>query len=217
MLLEQKAILTRTLPNEKQEVINFNLNNALSGEASDNLVLKNRDIVEVYSIERFFPSRTVTIAGAVKYPGIYRRYQNMTLTDLIILAGGLTDSATTKDIEITRMDTTKPTIFASKFLISLPENYWDNSGQKAFYLDDYDRVLIKQDPLKVFNEIVSISGEVKFPGSYSLLYEGEKIYDLIKRAGKFKSTAYTDGMYLYRRNSVFTNTQNVIIPDTLKR
>ena len=213
---KEKAILTRTLPDEKQEIINFNLNKALAGDPSDNLILKNRDDVEVYSIERFFPSRTVEIAGAVKNPGIYKRYQNMTLTDLIILAGGLSDSATTKDIEVTRMDTTSPTTYAEKFLISLPENYWDNHISKKFYLEDYDRILIRRNPTKTFNQTVSISGEVQFPGSYTLLYEGEKIYDLIKRAGKFKSTAYTAGMYVYRKNPLFSSTQKYIIPDTLK-
>ncbi len=213
---KEKAILTRTLTNEKQEIINFNLNKALAGVPSDNLVLKNRDKIEIYSIERFFPSRTVEIAGAVKNPGIFKRYQNMTLTDLIILAGGLSDSATTKDIEVTRMDTAHPTIYAEKFLVSLPENYWDNNLGKNFYLKDYDRVLIRRNPTKTFNQTISISGEVQFPGSYTLLYEGEKIYDLIKRAGKFKSTAYTAGMYVYRRNPLFTSTQKYIIPDTVK-
>ena len=213
----EKAILTRTLPNEKQEIINFDLNKALAGDPLNNLSLKNRDKIEVYSIESFFPSRTVEIAGAVKNPGIYKRYQNMTLTDLIILAGGLSDSATTKDIEITRMDTVNLTVYANKFLVSLPENYWDNQNSKSIYLADYDRVLIKRDPAKTFNRTVSISGEVKFPGSYTLLFEGERIYDLIKRAGKFKSTAYTSGMFVYRKNPVFTDTQRVIIPDTIKR
>ena len=213
---KEKAILTRTLPNEKQEMINFNLNKALAGDPSDNLLLKNKDEIEIYSIERFFPSRTVEIAGAVKYPGIYKRYQNMSLTDLIILAGGLSDSATTKDIEVTRMDTTEPTIYAEKFLVSLPENYWDNHASNGFYLKDYDRILIRRNPTKTFNQTVSISGEVRFPGSYTLLYEGEKIYDLIKRAGKFKSTAYTAGMYVYRKNPLFTSTQKYIIPDTVK-
>ncbi len=213
----EKGILIRTHPNEKQEVINFNINKALTGDPSNNLILENRDDVEVYSIERFFPSRTVEIAGAVKYPGVYKRYQNMTLTDLIILAGGLSDSATTKDIEITRMDTTNPIVYSNKFIISLTENYWDNHIKERFYLEDYDRVLIKRDPTKSFNQVVSISGEVQFPGAYTLLYEGEKIYDLIKRAGKFKSTAYTDGMYVYRKNPIFANAQKVIIPDTLIR
>jgi protein involved in polysaccharide export with SLBB domain len=213
---KEKGILTRTLPDEKQEIINFNLQKALEGNPSDNLVLKNRDEIEIYSIEMFFPSRTVEIAGAVKYPGIFKRYNNMTLTDLIILAGGLSDSATTNDIEVTRMDTTSSTIYADKFIISLPENYWDNSLSKGFYLKDYDRVLIKRNPTKTFNQIVSISGEVKFPGTYTLLYEGEKVYDLIKRAGKFKSTAYTAGMYVYRKNSIFVSTQKFIIPDTVK-
>ncbi len=212
----EKAILTRTLPNEKQEIINFNLNKALEGDPSDNLILKNRDEIEIYSIERFFPSRTVEIAGAVKNPGIFKRYQNMTLTDLIILAGGLSDSATTKDIEVTRMDTTNPVIYANKFLISLPENYWDNSAGKNFFLKDYDRVLIRRNPTKTFNQTVSISGEVQFPGTYTLLFEGERIYDLIQRAGKFKSTAYTAGMYVYRKNPLFAGTQKYIIPDTLK-
>ena len=213
---KEKAILTRTLPNEKQKIINFNLKKALAGDPSDNLELKNRDKIEIFSIERFFPSRTVEIAGAVKYPGIFKRYQNMTLTDLIILAGGLSDSATTKDIEVTRMDTTNPTIYANKFLVTLPENYWDNNASITFYLKDYDRVLIRRNPTRNFNQTVSISGEVQFPGSYTLLYEGEKIYDLIKRAGKFKSTAYTAGMYVYRRNPLFKSTQQYIIPDTVK-
>jgi protein involved in polysaccharide export with SLBB domain len=210
-----KAILTRTLPNEKQEIIDFNLNKALAGDPSDNILLKNRDEIQIYGIETFFPSRTVEIAGAVKTPGIFKRYQNMTLTDLIILAGGLSDSATTKDIEITRMDTTNPTVYANKFLVSLPDNYWDINANKPIYLKDYDRVLIRRDPTKSFNQTISISGEVKFPGTYTLLFEGEKIYDLIKRAGKFKSTAYTKGMYVHRRNSVFANNEQVIVPDTI--
>jgi protein involved in polysaccharide export with SLBB domain len=212
----EKAILTRTLPTEKKEIINVDLNKVLQGDLGSNFTLKNRDKLEVYGIERFFPTRTVEISGAVKKPGIYKRFNNMTVTDLIVLAGGLTDSATTKNIEITRMDTTAQTAFAHKFLVSLPGRYWDNSGSKPFYLDDYDRVLIKPDPVKTFNQTVVLSGQVKFPGTYTLLFEGEKIYDFIKRAGGFKFSAYTDGMYVYRKNSLFKNEQNSLIPDSLQ-
>ncbi len=56
---------------------------------------------------------------------------------------------------------------------------------------------------------------LQYPGSYSILHEGEKIYDFIKRAGGFKKTAYKDGIYVKRHNKLFEKTQNTIVPDSL--
>ncbi len=121
----EKAVLIRTLPNEKKEITSFNLKLALKGDPAENVKLENRDEVQVYPEDRFFPTKSVEIAGAVKSPGIYTRMQNMTLSKLIILAGGLTDSATTQQIEITRLDTISQTIYANKFTVELPQNYWE--------------------------------------------------------------------------------------------
>lgn len=211
-----KAILIRTLPSEKKEIYSFNVDNALKNYPEDNLTLMNRDEIRIYSKKEFFPSKTVEIAGEVAKPGKYTRYKNMTLTDLIILAGGLTDSATTSNIEIARIDTLNETTFADKYIVSLKKDYWNTEAGDDFLLADYDRVLIKSDPVKTFSKTITVAGEVQFPGKYTILREDEKVYDLIKRAGGFKETAYTKGIFVYRKNKLLKNIQRDIIPDTLK-
>jgi polysaccharide export outer membrane protein len=209
-----KALLIRTLPSEKKEAVSFNLRKALMGNPDDNVVLRNRDSVIVYKDSSFFPTRTVEISGEVRKPGVYTRLENMTLTDLIVNAGGLTDLATTRNIEVTRMDTVNSNVFATKFTVSLPEDYWNVPREKDFLLQDYDRVLVKADSSKQFMRTVTVSGEVVFPGTYTILYRGEKLSDFIRRAGGFKSTAYTEGMYVLRSNPALNIFKPVPIPDT---
>lgn len=209
-----KATLVRTLPSEKKEVIAFNLAKAMSGDPANNVLLENRDVVQIYKDNTFFPTRAVSIAGEVNKPGSYPRLRNMTLTDLIIDAGGLTELATTKNIEITRMDTVSSYIYAQKYTVSLPSDYWNVPREKDFKLQDYDRVLVLPDSAKKFPQTVAVSGEVAFPGTYTILTRGEKLSDFIKRAGGLKSNAYTEGMYVVRKNSVLSVLKSIAIPDT---
>jgi protein involved in polysaccharide export with SLBB domain len=209
-----KALLIRTLPSEKREVIAFNLGKALEGDPSDNLVLRNRDSVQIFKHENFFPTRSVEISGEVRNPGTYTRLDDMTLTDLIITAGGITDFATTKNVEIARMDTVNSEILATKFRADLPDDYWNTRRENDFKLQDYDRVFVKTDSSKMFTQTVSISGEVSFPGTYTLLHRGEKLVELVRRAGGFKTSAYPDGMYLVRNNPELSILKSVALPDT---
>ena len=210
-----KAVLIRTLPTEKKEIIGFDLAKALSGDPSNNITLKNRDEIQIYKQDSFYPTRSVEIYGQVKNPGKFTRFKDMTLTDLIVLAGGVTDFATTKNIEIVRMDTTSTSTYAQKFTVNLPTDYWNEKKSDDFKLEDYDRVFIKTDTSKNFKGVISITGEVQFPGSYSILYRGEKLSDFITRAGGFKETAYRDGIYLLRGNPILQALQRVNIPDSL--
>ena len=157
----------------------------------------------VYADSLFNPVRYVEIFGQVRNPGKYKTYSGMTPSDLIAMAGGLTDSATTRGIEITRLDTTNESIFAQKFTENLPEEYWNADRSKEIALKDYDKVFVQTDPYKNYPKNIYVNGEVKYPGAYSILDNSEKITDFIKRAGGFKSTAYTDGIYVYRKNPVF--------------
>ncbi len=212
-----KATLIRILPNEKKEIITFDLAKALAGDPYNNLVLQNRDEVIVYDEEIFFPTKNVQIVGAVKNPGTFTRYQNMTLSELIILSGGLTDAATTNEIEITRLDTISSEIFAQKFSVNLPKEYWIKNKRDDFFLQDYDRVLVKKDPARNFEQIIEVEGEVLYPGLYSILYEGEKITDFLSRSGGFKNTAYKEGIYIKRETKILTKIENAEIPDSLEK
>jgi protein involved in polysaccharide export with SLBB domain len=209
-----KALLIRTLPTEKKAILSLNLEKVLQGDPQNNLVLKNRDSLFVFRDTTFSPTRSVEIFGDVKRPGKYDRYQNMTLTDLIVLAGGINDSATTENVEVARLDTVNSGVYASKFTVNLPPNYWSVSNGSDFKLQDYDRVLVKTDTAKTFERTVFVSGEVVFPGAYTILHRSEKLAEFIRRAGGFKSTAYTEGMYVLRRNPLLTALRPIKISDT---
>ncbi len=211
----EKAALFRTLPNEKKELLSFNVEKALDGDPQHNLQLQNKDEIQIYNRESFFPMGSVRIIGAVRDTGYYTRFENMHLTDLILVAGGLTDSASVLDIEITRMDTTDPLIYAGSYSIDLPEDYWNLSSGKDFLLQDYDRVLIKSNPKKTFPKSIVVKGEVTYPGEYTILNDNEKIFDYIQRSGGFKSTAYTKALYVKRYSTVFARVRRPDIPDSL--
>jgi protein involved in polysaccharide export with SLBB domain len=213
-----EAILIRTLPTEKKEAISFNLKKAMEGDPADNLVLQNRDEVRIFNIENFHPTRLVEILGEVKTPGKYPRFENMTVTDLIVLSGGLTEKAQTENIEISRLDTNNADTYYKEFVINLPMNYWDVSPQDNFILHDYDRVFVKSDTAKNFdNKAVVLKGEVQFPGSYSLTKRGERLSDLINRADGFKNGAYKEGIYINRFNGLFEKSELALPQDTFKQ
>jgi protein involved in polysaccharide export with SLBB domain len=67
------AILVRTLPSEKKEMLSFNLGKALAGNPSDNLSLANLDSIHIFKDTTFFPTRWVQIFGNVRHPGTYHK------------------------------------------------------------------------------------------------------------------------------------------------
>jgi protein involved in polysaccharide export with SLBB domain len=213
-----EAILIRTLPSEKKEAISFNLKKAMKGDPADNLVLQNRDEVRIFNIENFHPTRMVEILGEVKNPAKYPRFENMTVTDLIVLSGGLTEKAQTENIGISRLDSTSGDSYYKEFTIDLPSNYWDISLQQNFILNDYDRVFVKSDTARNFeNKVVVLQGELQFPGSYSLMKRNERLSDLINRAGGFKNGAYKEGIYVNRYNGLFEKSEISLPPDSIRQ
>lgn len=212
---QERGIVVRTLPNLLREVYSFNINKALENDPQHNLTLKNRDIVYLYQHNSFFPERSIEISGSVKNPGLYVFMENMRLSDLIVMAGGLTDTATVKNIEISRLNYDDENTYSSKIIADLDNNYWETPSNRDPQLKEYDRVLIKADPMINFPKTVFISGEVKYPGSYTLLKRNERVSSLIERAGGLLETAYEEGIYVIRENPYHMN-QDQDIPDSLK-
>jgi protein involved in polysaccharide export with SLBB domain len=214
----EEAILIRTFPSEKQEVISFNLKKAMDGDPAENHILQNRDSVQIFNIAHFHPTDSVEILGEIKKPGKYARLENMTLPDLIVLSGGLTEKAQTQNIEIARLNTTNSDIYYKTFSIDLPPKYWEANGRENFVLKDFDRVFVKSDTSRNFDyKVVGIQGEVQFPGAYSLLRRGERLSDLINRADGFKNSAYKEGIYVLRYNNLFEKTEQSLTLDTNKQ
>ena len=214
----ENALLIRTGPNLIQSILNFNVRKALQGDTANNIFLANRDTVRIFKDSLFTSQKYVEIFGPVRKPGKFKSYDGMTIPDLIILAGGLTDSATTKNIEVTRLDTKDELKYSQKFTFNLPNEFWVTDKNQDFKLQDFDKVFIQIDPLKRFAKNIYINGQVKYPGAYSILYNNEKVTDFITRSGGFNSTAYKEGIYVYRKNPIFSEieTDTTGLPDSVK-
>lgn len=72
-------------------ILNVNLADAMAGNAD--VSLQSRDTILIKSIPDFAKTRTITLAGEVRYPGEYTFRDGETLKDVLQRAGGLTSNA----------------------------------------------------------------------------------------------------------------------------
>jgi protein involved in polysaccharide export with SLBB domain len=190
--------VSRVLPNLRREILPFNVRMALRGEEKNNIFLNNEDSVFVYPESMFFPQKMVTIAGAVRQPGKYARQENLTIGDLIVMAGGLTELGQVSGIEVARMDTVEVGKYSQVFKVDLPADYW-KGGEPEFALRDDDIVSIPENPKITVPKSVVLTGYVMYPGTYAIRYSGERLADLFKRAGGLRVGAYIEGTRLFRK------------------
>lgn len=81
-------------------ILNVNLADAMAGFAD--LGLQSRDTILIKSIPDFAKTRTITLAGEVRYPGEYTFRDGETLKDVLQRAGGVTNNAFPRGAVFTR-------------------------------------------------------------------------------------------------------------------
>ena len=168
----------------------------------EDVVLKNEDLLFVpsrYDIQEEF---YVQVTGEVKNPGTYPFSKQMTAEDLIILAGGLRESANVNDVEIARRSATAESGTFSE-LIPIKINIGLDIQENPVILQPYDNVVVRRKPNFTLNKQVQIEGQVNSPGIFSVQSAEERISDVIKRAGGLTPYAYTKGATLIRRTEFF--------------
>lgn len=127
----------------------------------------------------------VEINGKVSHPGVYPLTVNGRVADLITAAGGLLESAYTKEAEITRMvDGDASQVEHVK--INLEQLIGSNESSLA--LQSKDSLNIFAIPNWQENVKVTLKGEFKFPGTYTIR-RGETLSNLLERAGGFSDFA----------------------------
>ena len=65
-------------------------------------------------------------------------------------------------------------------------------------LEPYDNVLILAQPDWERPRRVVVTGEVRSPGTYTLLTKNDRLSDLLQRTGGLNPAAYVDGVVFYR-------------------
>lgn len=191
------VIIHRQDPLEKYKIqyirIDLDLLNNLSSKKIP--ILQAFDKLEVLS-KRLFNTRTfVSIKGAINNPGEFQYGEKMSLNDLITMSGGFKLEAARNNIEISRVvikENAPTKVVVAKLDLST------GSSAGSFELEPYDIVIVRNVPEFELQKTVSLLGEVKYPGVYTLISKNEKISDVINRAGGFTEEAFTEGATLYR-------------------
>ena len=215
--LDRAELIRRVEHGAGTIVIPFNLAEALRNEGVGKALLQPGDSVHVHTVDlQEIRNKFVTISGSVKRPGTYRLQENMTLEDLIVQAGGFTEEAWLDWAEVTRQprnaDPNNTELLAERLQVPMAEGLRDIEavsfalddtaralqGARKFRLEHRDRVYIRSNPLFRPQQTVTVSGEVRYPGTYTLLRENETLADVLERAGGILPTGYLKGAQLRR-------------------
>jgi protein involved in polysaccharide export with SLBB domain len=223
--------ITRVRPDSSRAMLRTAANDT-TGSVANDLVLKDGDQIQVFSLSDFRQQRYVTISGAVRKPGRVPYREGMTMRDLVLLAGGVQESALLTEAEIARIPENRGNgVTAVTQRVPLDSTYLFERTADGRYegppgvpaptasapevpLEPYDAVLILRQPNWVLQRTVAISGEVRYPGKYALTTKTETLRDLITRAGGLTQYAYADGIAFFRSDKDIGRI-GVDLPDVL--
>lgn len=197
-----RAVMHRLKADRSLEAIRVDVAGIMSGRVAD-MPLKENDVLFIPTRPEEIQERTITIRGEVNYPGTYRYAENETVEDFVLQAGGLTDRASSVNVNISRRITDpkalRPdSVIAQTFTVSLKDGFAID-GQPEFKLMPFDEVYVMRSPAYSEQQNVSVEGEVVFAGMYTLPKDNVRLSELFRKSGGSNGLAYIKGARLMRR------------------
>jgi len=196
---QQQVQIKRTLPDLNTTMISLDI----SGSKGLDTKLMDWDSVTVFSIWDIQDLDSVEIKGEVRKPGKYFLADNTSLKEIILQAGGFTKVAYSHSIEVFRADPKQAAQgkLAMVFKVEIKGDILISKlDDKNFKLFDNDLIVVRAIPFFKYQQNVTITGEVKFPGTYSMIKNGETFAELVDRAGGLTPYAFLDGTSYTRGN-----------------
>ncbi len=164
-----------------------------------NISISPYDKIYIPVTESFTDQQFIEVKGAVQNPQKLVYDESLKLKDLLLRAGGLTFEASSNRIDIFRLkinenEPTK-TLFTS---VSVNKDLNPSTEEDRISLKPFDVIVVREVPDFDPIQIVSITGEVMYPGEYAITVVREKISDLIGKAGGLTQDAYLGNSTLKR-------------------
>jgi protein involved in polysaccharide export with SLBB domain len=199
-----RGIIKRLKPDFSPEILNFNVQDILSGASS--MPVLREDSIFIFSKFKIREPFYVIVRGEVNHPDTIPYADSMHLQDAILLAGGMKDAASLNQIEIGRRVSSQQydpndTVLAIVQRFSTQRDLSEDSGASSFTLKPFDQIMIRHAPGYHELVVVQAEGEVVYPGSYIIDAKNERLSDLVRKAGGLKSEAFSQGAFLLRRAS----------------
>ncbi|MBD3368621.1 MAG: hypothetical protein GF405_10705, partial [Candidatus Eisenbacteria bacterium] len=197
----QEAELFRThVPSMDVERIGVDLGAVLDGDSLANVVLEDLDELAVHSVWEFREEEEVQILGEVNKPGRYPLFEGMRVSDLIFAGGNLTEASYRDHAELTRYEIIDGERRRLRHVAVDLAGILEGDPNADLLLQSYDRLLIRRMSNWRSDEVVTVTGEVAFPGRYPI-EEGEHLSSLIDRFGGFLQDAHLPAA-VFRRTEV---------------
>lgn len=173
--------------NEDDQVIDL-YDALLFGDIKDIFFLKSGDSIHVS------PAKNLVRAGyGFNKTSIFELKENETIEDLVRFAGGLKNESKEKAFTLVRLEDGK---FVSSKL--------DAKEFSSFEARNLDSIYANEQAIGT----VSITGNIKYPGKYSIS-SSDRLLDIITRAGGYTETAYPFGGSLIRESA--KNLENIFM------
>ena len=212
-------LIRRELPPDRRiAVISADLAAALDDpESAANLPLMARDRIMVFdrqsSRDRVIqpllddlklqsnislPDEVVRIEGRANVPGEYPLETGMTVRDLIRAGGGLSDAAYGGSAELTRYRVLHGEVRKTELIqVDLAAAVRGDPAANL-HLEPFDTLSVKEVQAWTDVESITLRGQVKFPGTYSVK-PGETLKSVLLRAGGLTQFAFPEGSVFIRR------------------
>ena len=208
----ERAYVIRLNQDRTRSHITLNLDKILNDPSHEqNILLQEYDVIRVLSIDDFDDIFSVIVHGAVRKSGIYDYGISMTLQDILLKAGGITQEAEGSRVEISRImnynASTKKLKPQRTIVKTIPigDELILSLEAQEFKLEPFDQIFVRSNPDFEPAQNIVLSGEVKYPGVYTLSRKDEKISSLISRSGGFTNYAFLEGVKMYRKFEVLND------------
>ena len=193
-----RGLIFRTENRVDYQTLSFSVKDLI--EKKNDIPLKDNDSIHIFYRDSLQYKRFVKVEGAVNKPKELPFMENMTVEDVISLAGGLANGADPSMIEIFR-ETNDGNFQKLSQSFKVSSNHQLEPQGERLILQPNDVVSVRY--IKGFTpmQTVTVMGEVLYPGVYSIQSKDERVSDLLERVGGFTPFAYKEGLTLVRKKT----------------
>jgi polysaccharide biosynthesis/export protein len=205
-------------PDRHITVLSADLAAALNAPDSDaNVPLMARDRITVFDLQTSrdrviqpllddlklqsnikLPDEVVRIDGRANVPGQYPFETGMKVRDLIRAGGGLSDDAYGGSAELTRYEVVNGESRVTELIKVDLASVLRGDSAANLRLQPFDTLSIKEVEAWTEQETITLRGQVRFPGRYSVK-PGETLKSVLLRAGGLTQFAFPEGSVFTRK------------------
>ncbi|MBL7695933.1 MAG: SLBB domain-containing protein [Ferruginibacter sp.] len=169
-----------------------------TGDFGKHIYLENNDFVILLPAEK-----KVKAEGRFKRPMFYQLKKDEGMKALLRYSGGLQNDAFSSGVKVYRTELEKQIIKDVNATAIINPTQNKQLRDQDFELNDGDIVKVIAINPGLINK-VEMKGEVSYPGQYEIR-KGDKLFDLINRAGGITRNTYLPRAYIFRGGGDSTN------------